>query len=215
MSVFDPTYDQLPGTIPVFPLPEVLLLPRGRLPLNIFEPRYLAMVEDALGTDRMIGMIQPLADSCTKDAPALYTTGCAGRICRFEETEDGRYLIALAGVCRFSVVEELPPVSGYRRVQADWSGFRGDLEPLPETGFDRTRLFCALKAYFRQHGIEADWPALREAPDERLVTCLSMICPFGASEKQALLEAPDLAARANVLMALIEMGSKSCGPVHQ
>lgn len=215
MSVFDPTYDQLPRTIPVFPLPEVLLLPRGRLPLNIFEPRYLAMVEDALAADRMIGMIQPLAQGCTKGAPDLYTTGCAGRICRFDETADGRYLIALSGVCRFAVVEELPLASGYRRVQADWSGFRGDLDPLPETGLDRARLLPALKDYFRVHGIEADWSALREAPDERLVTCLSMICPFGASEKQALLEAADLPARAKVLMALIEMGSATCGPARQ
>jgi len=215
MSVFDPTYEQLPGTIPVFPLPEVLLLPRGRLPLNIFEPRYLAMVEDALAADRMIGMIQPLADGCGSGAPDLYRTGCAGRICRFEETEDGRYLIALSGVCRFAVVEELPPVSGYRRVQADWSDFRGDLDPALETGLDRARLLCALKEYFRVHGIEADWKALGEAPDERLVTCLAMICPFGASEKQALLEAADLPTRAKVLTALIEMGSAACGPSRQ
>lgn len=215
MSVFDPTYEQLPRTIPVFPLPEVLLLPRGRLPLNIFEPRYLAMVEDALAADRMIGMIQPLAASCTKGAPELYTTGCAGRICRFEETEDGRYLIALAGVCRFTVAEELPPISGYRRVQADWANFRRDLEPLPQTGLDRTRLLSALSDYFGAHGIQADWDTLREAPDERLVTCLSMICPFGASEKQALLEAPDLPTRATVLMALIEMGIAACGPARQ
>lgn len=215
MSVFDPTYEQLPRTIPVFPLPEVLLLPRGRLPLNIFERRYVAMVEDALAADRMIGMIQPLESSCADGAPSLYNTGCAGRICRFEETGDGRYLIALSGVCRFTVVEELAPVSDYRRVQADWSDFHGDLDPVAESGLDRGRLLSALRGYFGTHGIEADWEALREAPDERLITCLSMICPFGASEKQALLEARDLAARAGVLMALIEMGGAACGPICQ
>jgi Lon protease-like protein len=215
MSAFDPTYEQLPRTIPVFPLAEVLLLPRGRLPLNIFERRYLAMVEDALAADRMIGMIQPLEPAGTDRTPDLYNTGCAGRICRFEETEDGRYLIALSGVCRFTVVEELAPVSAYRRVQADWSDFLGDLDPVPDSGLDRGRLLSALRGYFDVHGIEADWDALREAPDERLITCLSMICPFGASEKQALLEARDLAVRTEVLMALIEMGAAACGPMRQ
>ncbi len=215
MSVFDPTYEQLPRTIPVFPLPEVLLLPRGRLPLNIFERRYVAMVEDALAADRMIGMIQPLEPGCTDGTPSLYDTGCAGRICRFEETEDGRYLIALSGVCRFTVAEELAPVSDYRRVRADWSHFHGDLEPVAESGLDRGRLLSALRGYFGAHGIEADWDALLEAPDERLITCLAMICPFGAPEKQALLEARDLQARTEVLMALIEMGGAACGPICQ
>jgi len=215
MSVFDPTFEQLPRTIPVFPLPEVLLLPRGRLPLNIFEPRYLAMVEDALAADRMIGMIQPLQANGADAAPDLYKTGCAGRICRFEETSDGRYLISLSGVCRFTVVEELAAVSGYRRVDADWSEFRGDLEAEPDMRLDRDRLLSSLRGYFGAHGIEADWDALREAPAERLVTCLSMICPFGASEKQALLEARDLPARTEVLMALVEMGAAACGPLRQ
>ena len=215
MSTFEPTYEQLPRTIPVFPLPEVLLLPRGRLPLNIFEPRYLAMVEDALAADRMIGMIQPLEPNGADRTADLYDTGCAGRICRFEETGDGRYLIALSGVCRFTVAEELDTVSGYRRVQADWSEFRNDLNPVAETGLDRNRLFSALRGYFGTHGIDADWKALHEAPVERLVTCLSMICPFGASEKQALLEAPDLPARTKVLMALVEMGGAACGPLRQ
>lgn len=215
MSVFDPTYEQLPDIIPVFPLPEVLLLPRGRLPLNIFEPRYLAMVEDALAADRMIGMIQPRDPGNRDDRPDLYDTGCAGRICRFEETEDGRYLIALTGVCRFAVAGERPPVSGYRRVAADWSGFRDDLDPTPPAGVERGRLLSGLPGYFEAHGLKADWDTLREAPDERLVNCLSMICPFGASEKQALLEAPDLRARAEILTALVEMGGAKCGPVPQ
>lgn len=210
MSAFDPTFEDLPETIPVFPLPEVLLLPGGRLPLNIFERRYLAMVGDALGGDRMIGMIQPLEAQGNGGTRELYGTGCAGRICRFDEREDGRFLISLAGVCRFTVIEELARVSGYRRVRADWSAFRSDLEPPGDARLDRSRLLSALQVYFGAHGIEADWQALHEAPAERLVTCLAMICPFAAPEKQALLEAPDLPARAEVLTALVEMGAGAC-----
>lgn len=212
MSPYAPTLDDMPALLPVFPLPEVVLLPGGRLPLNIFEPRYLAMVEDAIGHDRTIGMIQPVdaARNCAK--PKLYGTGCAGRICQFEETGDGRYLIALRGICRFSVVDELDEKSGYRRVRADWSTFAGDLSPGREScRLDRSRLLSALCGYFDCQGIAADWEAINQAPDERLVNCLAMICPFGTPEKQALLEAPDLEARAKVLMALVEMGSLAKG----
>jgi len=207
MSLFDPKFGDLPDTIPVFPLPEVLLLPGGTLPLNIFEPRYLAMVQAALQSNRMIGMMQPLAAEGMAGNPALYNTGCAGRICRFEETPDGRMLISLKGICRFDIAEELALRDGYRCVVADWSGYSGDLESQIRLCLDRNRLFPALRCYFKLHGIEADWETLGEAPDERLVTCLSMICPFGASEKQALLQAPDLNARAEILTTLIEMGA--------
>ena len=173
------------------------------------------MVEDALAADRMIGMIQPREPDDPGGDPDLYDMGCAGRICRFEETGDGRYLIALSGVCRFTVAVELPPVSGYRRVETDWADFRDDLDPTPQAGLERDRLLSGLPGYFKAHGIEADWEALREAPDERLVNCLSMICPFGASEKQALLEARDLRARGEILTALIQMGAAACGPVRQ
>jgi len=209
------TVDCLPGIIPVFPLPEVLLLPRGRLPLNIFEPRYLAMVDDALAEHRLIGMIQPCLADRRVAAPALYGTGCAGRIADLEETDDGRYLIALIGVCRFRVAEELPRKDGYRRVRADWSDYTGDLCPCEDARLDRTRLLAALRRYFDSQGINADWDAVESAPDERLVTCLAMICPFGASEKQALLEAPDVPTRADMLTTLVEMaahgGKPSCG----
>jgi Lon protease-like protein len=217
MTLFDPQFSDLPPTIPVFPLSEVLLLPGGMLPLNIFEPRYLAMVEGALRTDRLIGMIQPRACGDAGCNPALYETGCAGRIRRFEETPDGRYLISLKGVCRFDVLEELERVDGYRRVRAGWTPYEGDLEPEPGTWLDRGRLFPALRSYFKTHKIEADWEVLGEAPDERLVTCLSMICPFGVPEKQALLEAPNLAARAEILTTLVEMDSNhhDCSPVRQ
>lgn len=217
MSVFDPQFEDLPAVIPVFPLPEVLLLPGGTLPLNIFEPRYLAMVEAAMADLRMIGMIQPLSSDGVAGDPPLYDTGCAGRISRFEETPDGRYLISLKGVCRFSVAEELAPKDGYRRARADWSPYEADLEREGHSCIDRSRLFPALRSYFKLHGIQADWETLGEAPDERLVTCLSMICPFGGSEKQALLEAPDLDARAEILTTLVEMGAgrHDCSPVRQ
>ena len=207
MSPFDPRFEDLPESLPVFPLDEVLLLPRGNLPLNIFEPRYLAMVEDALAADRIIGMIQPRDGQGAAPAPELYHTGCAGRICRFEETEDGRYLIALKGVCRFDISQEQESVRGYRRVRADWSPYEADLTPGDDNALDRDRLLAVLERYFAAQEIDADWEALREAPEERLVTCLSMVCPFDAPEKQALLEAPDLAARAEMLTALMEMAA--------
>jgi len=217
MSVFDPQFSDLPAVIPVFPLPEVLLLPGGTLPLNIFEPRYLAMVDATMADSRMIGMIQPQSTGNLSGDPPLYDTGCAGRICRFQETPDGRYLISLRGVCRFRVAEELTPKEGYRRAQADWSPFRADLNREAGTYLDRSRLFPALRNYFKLHGIEADWETLGETPDERLVTCLAMICPFDGSEKQALLEAPDLGARAEILTTLVEMGGgrHDCSPVRQ
>lgn len=213
MSSYTPALADMPDSIPVFPLPEVVLLPGGRLPLNIFEPRYLAMIEDAIGHDRTIGMIQPADTTRCCPKPKLYQTGCAGRICQFEETGDGRYLIALRGVCRFSVVEELDEINGYRRVRPDWSAFADDLSPLPGNGgkLDRARLLSALRGYFDCQGLTADWEAIDEAPDERLVNCLAMICPFGASEKQALLEAPDLEARARTLTTLVEMAALSRG----
>ncbi|AWJ83796.1 peptidase S16 [Azospirillum sp. TSH58] len=207
----DPSTDRLPRQLPIFPLAGVLLLPRGRLPLNIFEPRYLAMVEDALAGDRMIGMVQPTDPACRLREPAVYGTGCAGRITSFAETEDGRYLITLTGVSRFAIMRELEGQRGYRRVAADWDRFSGDLiDPLERggadgCGLDRARLLAGLKGYFRMQGLSVDWKAIDGTPDERLVTSLAMICPFSASEKQALLETPDLPERAKLLIALVEM----------
>ncbi|NBB83515.1 MAG: peptidase S16 [Alphaproteobacteria bacterium] len=207
-----PTFEELGPTLPVFPLSGVLLLPRGQLPLNIFEPRYLAMVDDALAGDRLIGMIQPSdgADGRAK-MPPLYGTGCAGRITALEETDDGRYLITLTGVARFRVDDELATTRGYRRCAVDFGPFRDDLEAPEAEGegaismLDRDRLGRALDPYFRQQGIKANWDAIAETPDERLITSLAMICPFGPSEKQALLEAPGLADRAEMMISLLEM----------
>ena len=198
----------LPSTIPIFPLPGVLLLPRGTLPLNIFEPRYLAMTEDALATpDRLIGMIQPTEPEREDKPPAVYSVGCAGRIASFSETDDGRYLITLSGVCRFTVFEEIATMRGYRRVVPDFARWQGDLAEAPRVTIERDRLLAALKAYFARNGMSADWSAINDSPDDRLVTTLSMFCPFEPQEKQALLECETLAERSATLIALLEMGT--------
>jgi len=200
-------FEELPAELPVFPLSGVLLLPRGRLPLNIFEPRYLAMTRDALAPPRLIGMIQPTDDAEERNPeakPPLYAIGCAGRITSFSETEDGRFLMTLVGVARFEVESELAVRSGYRRVKPKWERFKGDLIP-DESAIDRQGLFKSLKPYFDARGLKADWDQVDKTPDERLIAMLSMICPFDPPEKQALLEAKDLAARAEVLKGLLDM----------
>lgn len=200
-----PRLEDLPETFPVFPLAGALLLPRGRLPLNIFEPRYLAMTEDALTAGRMIGMIQPDPHRPrVPGGPALYRVGCLGRICAFSETDDGRYLITLAGLTRFAVAEELPMRRGYRRVRATLAGFAADLTP-PASGplCDRPALLADLRGYFARQGIEANWDAIDAMADDALVITLCMACPFEAAEKQALLEAPTQAERAGALRTLL------------
>lgn len=206
-SPFDPSFDDLPATLPVFPLPGVLLLPRGKLPLNIFEPRYLDMTRDALATDRLIGMIQPKPTEGGAEAGArcLYRIGCAGRITQFAETDDGRFLITLTGVCRFSVEEEIASMRGYRRVIADWGPFSGDLCGEGDADLDRGLLVSRLKQYFDAQGITADWDVIEQTPDHRLVTTLAMVCPFESSEKQALLECDSLKTRASMMLALLDM----------
>jgi hypothetical protein len=191
--------------LPVFPLSGALLLPRGRLPLRIFEPRYLNMTNDALGSERMIGMVQPNDPHAGGAHSPLYRTGCAGRITSFSETAEGHLLITLTGVARFGIVEELPLLRGYRRVVADWSPFADDFVEETEPLADRPRLLTGLKSFFKLHGISAEWQAIEQTPDERLVTTLAMICPFDPTEKQALLEAKTLAERAKLMTGLIEM----------
>ena len=209
----------LPVILPIFPLTGVLLLPRGRLPLNIFEPRYLAMTRDALAGERLIGMVQPSDPAASGSNPPVYPTGCAGRITSFSETDDGRFLITLTGACRFRIREELPLLEGYRRVVPDWHEFARDLGNEEEPGFDRERLLRGLKGYFQQHQISADWDAITSVSGDRLVSSIAMICPFDPSEKQALLEASDLAERARLLTAIVEMAvmqppSESTGARH-
>src|SRR5947199_232691 len=163
----------LPEIIPIFPLTGVLLLPRGRLPLNIFEPRYLAMTEDSLGGARLIGMIQPTDPAVGGMSPPVYPTGCAGRITAFAETDDGRYLITLSGVSRFRIREELPLLRGYRRVVPDWDRFAQDREPPGDLAFDRERLIRGLRGFFAQQQLQVDWDAIEKAPGEHLVTSIA------------------------------------------
>ncbi|MGE5202061.1 MAG: LON peptidase substrate-binding domain-containing protein [Acidobacteriota bacterium] len=202
---FDLSFEHLPPAIPIFPLTGVLLLPHGRMPLNVFEPRYLAMVSDALPWPRLIGMVQPLEGRGDAGEPPVYQIGCAGRIVHFSETEDGRYVIQLAGVARFQIAAELPMQRGYRLVRPDWSRFRADVAPPAQGGLDRERLLAALRPFLQRRNVGIDWDAAGKAPDDALVTTLAMACPFQPSEKQALLEADTLAARASLLTALLEM----------
>jgi uncharacterized protein len=195
----------LPDRFPVFPLRGAMLLPGGNLPLNIFEPRYLQMVRDAMQTDRIIGMIQPRADATDGITPDLYRTGCAGRITNFSETDDGRFLITLTGVCRFDVTSELDVATPYRQVVADFARWRHDLQPASPPGELKVSLAKVLRVYFDRHGIEAEWKAIENAPLAGLVTSLCMICPFEPEEKQALLEAGDATRQARLLIALMEM----------
>lgn len=202
-----PSFDMLASTVPVFPLSGVLLLPDGQLPLNIFEPRYLAMVDDALASDRMIGMGQPVDPDAQAQQPGLYDVACAGRITSFEETDDGRYLITLTGICRFRLGDELSTVRGYRRFEADWSDFQADMAPEADLQLDHDRLHRALKIYFKQQGISANWEAIQNTPDTRLITSLAMICPFGPTEKQAILEADTAQGRADTVLSLLEIAA--------
>jgi len=202
---FEPSFAELPRVIPIFPLRGALLLPSGMLPLNIFEPRYLSMTQAALSSgNRTIGMIQPDGDDMG-DSPSVYDTGCAGRIVSFAETDDGRILITLSGMCRFALVEELPLKDGYRRAVTEYGQFSDDMSKSAHTSIDRTRLLEVLKAYLKHEQIEPNWKAIEDSDDARLVASLAMMCPFQASEKQALLEAPDLTERARVVMTLLEM----------
>ncbi len=208
-GAFDSSFEELPRVIAIFPLSGALLLPHGQLPLNIFEPRYINMTLAALAAERMFGMIQPEDEA--GEPPPVYGTGCAGRLTSFSETEDGRLLITLFGVCRFDIVEELPLKDGYRRVVADYHRFRNDLSIDRQTEVDRARLIGALRDYLKQQHVDANWDAIEKTDDERLVTSLAMMCPFQVSEKQALLEAANASERARIMITLLEMANLERG----
>lgn len=208
---FRPAFESLPGAIPVFPLAGVLLLPTGKMPLNIFERRYLAMTRAALADPvRLIGMIQPTGTADGPNGPELFHVGCAGRLISFAETDDGRYLITLDGLCRFRTKSELPLRDGYRRFEVDWAPFRADMEPhaSDRPPIPRTGIVSAAEAYFRGRHMSVNAEAMRKLGDAELVTALSMGCPFTPEEKQALLEAPDLESRAKLLETLFAMSAK-------
>lgn len=196
-----------PDVLPMFPLAGVLLLPGATLPLNIFEPRYLNMIEDALGNGRYIGMIQPVGAGVESPdgEPEVYGVGCAGRIISFAESGDGRYAITLLGISRFRVHEEMPLINGYRCAVPDFSAFTQDMEDNQGSLQDRDGLLLTVQAYFAANGIEADWNSVKSADDTALVTTLSMLCPFVASERQALLECADTAARGTLLGDLMTL----------
>lgn len=194
----------LPGHLPIFPLTGVLLLPRGLLPLNIFEPRYLAMTRAALAGDKLIGMVQPRENEGGKH-PAVYRTGCAGEIVSATDTDDGRILITLRGICRFDIAEELTVTTLYRQVSADFAPYKSDLFPAADGIIDRKRLLHALRGFLDKNNLAADWPAIEATPDELLVHSLAMICPFAPAEKQAFLDSRDFKHRSELLLALLEM----------
>lgn len=195
----------LPGTIPVFPLGGAVVLPRSRLPLHIFEPRYLQMVEDTLKTnERLIGMVQPNVIP-GREGIGLQMIGCAGRITQFSETEDGRYMITLGGVSRFRIQAEVEGFTPYRRCEVSWEGFERDLgKGETDTAFDRDQFLKTLGQYFDARGLSADWDTLKDADDELLINSLSMMLEFADEDKQALLEAPSLSTRRETLLTLIE-----------
>lgn len=203
----------LPDTIAVFPLPGALLLPRSRLPLHIFEPRYLQMLEDALKTpQRLIGMVQPSPRSNPEPGEdvTLHTIGCVGRITQFSEAEDGRYMITLTGLSRYRIVREIEGFSPYRRVVVNWQGFESDLgKAEKDQGLDRESLLRLLKRYLAMQQRSTDWDALKETEDELLINSLSMLLEFDPKDKQALLEAMTLTVRRETLVTLIDFALRS------
>ncbi len=196
--------DVMPETIPVFPLSGALLLPRGQMPLNIFEPRYIDMIDHALRTERLIGMIQPNPDK--GDIGPLFSVGCAGRITELSESGDGRYLMTLTGIARFRTVQDIRADSPFMQFRVDWMPFADDYTArFGEDAVDRPAVMRALKDFARANDVPVDWDSVKDAPNEALVNALSMMCPYGVREKQALLEAADLKARGDMLVAITEM----------
>ena len=207
MSMFDPQLDDLPKNLPLFPLNGVILLPRAQLPLNIFEPRYLEMVNWALKNDRLLGIIQPEIDSGDDQEPAtLYSLGCAGRIIHFEETADGRYLINLRGICRFMLASDSAmALGGFRMGATDFSAYADDLIAIEGNQLEDSDFVGVLKRYLKKQGAEGDLGNLENQLDERMINSLSMVCPFESQEKQALLQARTLSERIDILKALVQM----------
>jgi len=199
---------ELPELIPVFPLAGALLLPRGQMPLNIFEPRYLAMVDDAFRDGhRLIGMIQPdVAHSHSETKPALFRVGCVGRITQLAESGDGRYILELTGIARFKVIEEVEVLTPYRQCKVDYFAYADDFVARKgEEDVNREALIETLRAFLKVNNLKVDWEGVESAPNEALVNALAMMSPYGAPEKQAMLEAPDLKTRAEILIAVTEM----------
>jgi Lon protease-like protein len=218
MSIDVDSFNDLPASIPVFPLSGVLMLPRGILPLNIFEPRYCNMASDAITNDRIIGVVQPVDPEEVPITPQgriknlngeklpLYSMGCAGKITSYQESQDGHFQLSLTGICRFKLGNEIQTTRGYRRFEADWSEFKSDYD-VSEIALDCRNLLAAMQRYFEKNGMSVDWTAIDGAEDEWLINALAMSSPFTPAEKQALLEAENLNSRCDVLTAIAEMAS--------
>ncbi|MBF92021.1 MAG: hypothetical protein CMP34_04355 [Rickettsiales bacterium] len=206
---FDKNVSDLPKSLPIFPLSNVLLLPRSKLPLNLFENRYLHMFDYALANGRAIGMVQPKILKTSKDSeknPPIYDIGCAGFITAFTETNDNRYEIILKGICRFFVKNELSLLNGFRRANVEWESYKNDLSQVNfQNSNNRLSFEDILKKYLQKKSINADWEAIEASSDEELINSISMGCPFDINEKQALLEAKSLEDRMDVLMSLMQM----------
>lgn len=216
LSPFMPSFEQLPDTLPVFPLPNAIVMPGSNLPLNIFEPRYLNMCQDAMKTHQMIGMIQPTEkpDKHNPDKPVLYKTGCAGRITRYLETHDGRLEINLTGICRFNIIEELSTTRGYRLITPDWQPFETDFQ-LPDLSTQEINYFTnTLRHYFEHKDMQVDWQSLEKLETDTLVNSMITLLPLSTEEKQALLEAADLPERLHTLSALLESEFKDINEKH-
>jgi Lon protease-like protein len=215
-SHFFPTFNELPDILPIFPLESAVVMPGADLPLNIFEPRYLNMVADVLATHRMFGMVQP--DPSRHGSPVpVYRTGCSGRITSYKETDDGRILIALTGVCRFDIEQELATTRGYRAVVPNWSRFASDFETDEGGVFeDRLRLMGVLRRYFRLQNLDTDWGTLEQMPKLQLIHTLTTLLPLEAASKQAVLEAIEPSGRGNALFAALEMSLQETpgSPLH-
>lgn len=209
------TIAELPPVLPVFPLPGALLLPRTELPLNIFEPRYLALFEDSMASHRVIGMIQPAIPAkgtAEMDKPELTRVGCAGRITSYAETDDGRLLVALTGICRFEVEHELAVATPYRQLAVTYDGFAADLAVDNESrSVNRDAVLKAFRQYLEANNMSANWDEVAQIGTENLVNALSQLAPYPAPDKQALLEAPNVKARADMLIALTELALARTG----
>lgn len=195
----------LPTTIPVFPLSGAVVFPRAQLPLHIFEPRYLAMVKDVLAGERTIGMVQPRDDTAGQLEPPVYHVGCAGRLTSFQELDNGRNLVTLTGLCRFEIEDELDRMTPYRLFQVRYDNYAQDMATGGDDGIDRDALLEAVRKYIENQELQSDWESIEKADNETLINALSMLTPFLPKEKQALVEARDLASRAAILMTLLEM----------
>lgn len=205
---FLPTFDQLPSQLPIFPLTGAVLMPGVQLPLNIFEPRYLNLVQTALAGDHLLGMVQPMrASEQTEETPPIHRVGCAGRITSYSETNDGRLLIVLTGLCRFEILLELEGEQGFRRIAPDWSRFASDYDEVSDDIADRDQFIGSLRSFCDQYRVEIPWDDLNQMPDSDMVNLLCTHLPLPSEDKQALIETIDLPERANLMRGLMEMSA--------